>query len=262
MSEIAELERQLSRVVADGGSDNRVVIDGGRGFVVVRGGQGERSVVVVAAGGRHLPRDSALDAPTYAKVVDTGLRQRTAARPFTGRWPLDTPDAVSTAARKIGFLMREVYGLTGPMRGQLVLGDRVDVQNPGLIKAMTALSKKREGRLRLRVYQQLIEARLLVALARPLRDPRRQDQAELHTFEQLASAPVVGVFTDREVLRAYDPRELPFVVWSGEELVPLLVARRVASLLINPGGRAVRGELYRNELETISEGIQRLRGTH
>lgn len=262
MNATADLQSNLARLLADGGDDNRLIIDGPRGFVVVRGRRGDGTATVTAAGGRHLPKALAFDAPTYAKVAETGLRQRTAARPFTGRWALGDAAAIGTAASKIEFLMREVYGLGGPIGGRLVLADAVDVSNPGLRKAMTDLSKRREGRLRLRVYSQLIEARLLVALAQPLEDPRQQDQAELHIFERLGSAPVVGVFTEMEVLRAFDPRELPFVVWTGEALVPLLAARRVGSLLINPGGREVRGELYRNELETISEGIQRMRGTH
>ena len=42
----------------------------------------------------------------------------------------------------------------------------------------------------------------------------------------------------------------------GARLVPLAVARRVGSLLINPKGN-IGGELYINELQSIDEALRR-----
>ncbi|MCB9543018.1 MAG: SseB family protein [Myxococcales bacterium] len=256
---VSELASQILDLVRRGGAHNRLVVEGGPFFVVLRGARGGAAVDVEAAGGRHL--EARLVAEQVGRLSELGLRQRTAASTFTGAWPMSGEADARAAAEKVEALMRQVYGYGEPATARLALGDRPKVENPRLIAAMERLAKTREMAARMSVYNHLVAADLLVALAEPLGDARRYDRARLHVFEQLGGLDVAGVFTDFEHLRGFAPRELPVVVWTGRELFPVLASRGVGSLLINPRG-GVRGELYRNEIAAIAEGIARLSGVH
>lgn len=257
----AELTRHLTALVTEGGNANRVVVEGGPGFVVLRGMKGNPQVEVEAAGGRHLPDGFVLDIERVGRLDELGLRQRTAASTFRGAWAITDPGAAQAIAQKLLFVVQAVYGHGGRPRMRRRLEDRPPLANPRVIETMQRLSKERSMRARITLYNRLLGARLALLLDAELADPRRQTEARLRVIEQLAGTDVVAAFTDDESHRAYDPRERPFVVWTGRELFPLLAARKVGSLLINPGS-GVRGELYRNEIMTISDGIQRESGVH
>ncbi len=257
----ATLAPRLLALVRDGGNANRLVLEGGPGFVVLRGSEGGDHVDVEAAGGRHLPDGFTVDAERMGRLDDLGLRQRTAASTFAGRWPLATEADARAIAEKLAFVMRSVYAHDAPPRLRHRLEDRPPLSNPRLIDDMRRLSTERSMRARITLYNRLLGAHLAVLLDAPLDDPRRQDRATLRVVEQLSGTDVVAAFTDDAAHRLYDPRERPFVVWTGRELFPLLAARKVGSLLINPGS-GVRGELYRNEIMTISDGIRRQSGVH
>lgn len=257
----AVLAPRIRALVTEGGNANRLVFEGGPGFVVLRGARGGSHVEVEAAGGRHLPDGVALDIERVGRLDEMALRQRTAASTFAGRWPVPDEAAAAEIARRVGFIMSAVFGHDGPVRRRAHLGDRVPVSNPTLVDDMRRLGRERTMRARMTLYNRLVDARLVVLLDAPLDDPRRQDRAVLRVLEQLAGTDVVGAFTDDEAHRLYDPRERPWVAWTGRELFPLLAARKVGSLLLNPGS-PVRGELYRNEILAISDGIQRRSGVH
>lgn len=257
-------------LVRRGGAHNRLVVERGPFFVVLRAARGGRTVDVEAAGGRHL--EARLQPEQVGRLTELGLRQRNAAATFAGIWPLASQADARTAADKVDALLRHVYGQaegqeshSDAMRVDLSLGDRPPVTNTRLLEAMLRLSKQRDMPSRLAVYNQLVAAQLIVALAEALpADLSREHHtthARLHVFEQLGGLDVHGVFTDHDHLRNFAPRELPVVVWTGRELFPLLAARGTGSLLINPRGDT-RGELYRNEIQAISEGIARLSGVH
>lgn len=269
-----DLVDPIHDLVRRGGAHNRLVVERGPFFVVLRAARGGRTVDVEAAGGRHL--ETRLQPEQVGRLTELGLRQRNAASTFAGTWPLASEADARTAAAKVEALLRHVYRPDesqgdGPVserdaiRADLTLGDRPSVANTRLLEAMLRLSKQRDMPSRLTVYNQLVASHLIVALAEalPADLPRERHttHARLHVFEQLGGLDVHGVFTDHDHLRAFAPRELPTVVWTGRELFPLLAARGTGSLLINPRGDT-RGELYRNEIQAISEGIARLSGVH
>lgn len=258
---LSNLTRRLLSLVREGGDANRLVVEGGPGFVALRGARGRAVVEVEAAGGRHLPAGFALELEHVGRLDEMGLRQRTAASTFAGAWPIADEASARAAAERLMFVMGAIYRHGGQPALRHRLEDREPLSNPGLVETMARLSKERTMRARLTLYNRLLGARLAVLLDTRLGDPRRQTEARLRVIEQLAGTDVVAAFTDDEAHRLYDPRERPFVVWTGRELFPLLAARGVGSLLLNPGS-PVRGELYRNEIMTISEGIQRESGLH
>ncbi len=257
----ADLTRRLLALVEEGGNANRLVLEGGPGFVVLRGQRGSPTVEVEAAGGRHLPDGFVVDIEKVGRLDGLGLRQRTAASTFGGQWTITDAAGARQTAEKLLFVMQAIYGHGAMPRITHRLEDREPVSNPKLLESMKRLGRERSMRARITLYNRLLGARLTVMLEKRLVDPLRQDEARLRVVEQLAGTDVVAAFTDDAAHRHYDPRERPSVVWTGRELFPLLAARGVGSLLLNPGG-GVRGELYRNEIMTISDGIQRESGVH
>jgi len=258
---IERLTRHLLALVGAGGNANRLVLEGGSGFVVVRGEHGRPDVGIEAAGGRHLPEGVALDLARVGRLDALGLRQRNAASTFCGRWSITDEASARAVAERLLFVMTSIYDHGGPPTIGQRLDDRPALSNPSLVEAMKRLGKERSMRARITLYNRLLGARLAVLLDAPLDDPRRQDAAQLRVLEQLAGTDVVAAFTHDAAHRRYDPREGPYVLWTGRELFPLLAARKVGSLLLDPGS-GIRGELYRNEILTISDGVRRQAGTH
>lgn len=258
---MTDLHAHILDLIRAGGSDNRLIVEAPRGYIVLRAARGQSQLRVDAAGGRYLPDGVRLDGQRVGRLSELDLRQRTAASTFRGTWALGSEGAAKEIAGKIDFVMRRVYDHDGPPQVRTWRSDALDFENKRLIEVMQRLSKHRTMRTRLTLYNTLLPARLALLLDAPLADPQRQDDAKLHVVEELVDTPVVAAFTDSQSLDDYDPRGRHTVLWTGRELFPLLAARQVGSLLINPG-TGVRGELYRNEILTISDGIKRQSGVH
>ncbi len=232
----------LERLLAEGGDANRVSVRAGDGWFAFSGPRGAETITVQAAGGRHLR----LPGEKAQVLHDRGFRQGRASEPFSRTAPAD-PAAL---AAQVEGLATEVYG-AAPGAVHVRLGDRIVLDDGPVVEAMRRLSKERSHQARSGVYLALVRARLLVA-----HGPEGPS-----AVGQMGEMPVGAVFTDWDTLEAYDPRGLPFEAMAGTDAFPLLLASGMASVQVNPHGR-VGGELFRNELMTICEGIQRLVGSH
>jgi hypothetical protein len=114
---------------------------------------------------------------------------------------------------------------------------------------MRKLSKVRSHEARIALYQELVNARLILAV----------DNGQPRQLETIGDWPVFGVFTDDESVRHFDPRGTPTQVRYGYQLFPQLITARAGILKINPDGM-VGGELYRNELQTLADAVRRIHG--
>jgi hypothetical protein len=258
-ADLARLTRRVENLVRGGGNANRLVVETDAGFLVLRGARGADAVQMEAQGGRHLPADRRLDAEQVRLLTDAGLRQASAAQCFRGSFPLSDAEAPERVARVALHLLSAVYRSLPdePLRLEHEAADRPTLDDAHLVEAMTHLSRARDARARNKVYLALCRAHLVL----PLADGAADDDPIPREIERLVDQPVAAVFTDWDTLDAFAPRGLPTVVLQGFDIFPLLDAHRVASVQINPRGR-VGGELYRNEIQTITDGIKRIRGVH
>ena len=140
---------------------------------------------------------------------------------------------------------------------ELRLGDPLNTENPTVTERMRTLAQDRSPRARNRVYHALVKATMLVATDGAPADVN----APLRTVGTLGSLRVVAAYTDWDAAVAHDARGPHLLPMNGMDLFPLLVARKVGSLLINPAG-PVGGELYKHELWTVAEGCKRLSPVH
>lgn len=254
-----EITRQLSQLTAEGGTANRLLLDTPRGWVQFLAQRGTTAVQVEVSAGKYLPEGATLAVEGEQILWDRGFRRNNRAAPFGRTSTLSAPtDAASLAAEALD-LLHQVFPATGevaPPRLELMLGDAPTTVNDTLHNRMVALSKDRAMATRQKLYAQLVQSELLVALSAPHQGDTGIGAAlPLRRFGELSGAEVVGVFTDWEHLRNFDPRLVPWVAVAGEVLFPLLSARRVASVLINPGGGVARGELYRNEIDALADWL-------
>lgn len=255
---LSALALALRRLVDDGGDGNRLLLEADTGYLIVHGRRGDLEVEVEAAAGRHVPGGGQLADEAHQRLHEEGFRRRSAADNYLRRQPLG--DAAALAAQLVA-LLAAVYSPTPPPRLALHLGDRETAENPALLRAMEHLSRTRDMGARHAVYLALLQGRLLLALEQPADAPGLGADLKLRAVETLQGATVAAVFTDWRSLRRFEPRGLPYAALSGMEVFPLLAVRRVGSVLINPRGQ-IGGELYRNEILTISDGARRLSGVH
>jgi hypothetical protein len=254
-----EVTRQLLRLTSEGGTANRLLLDTPRGWVQVLAQRDAPAVQIEVSAGKYLPEGATLAVEGEQALWDRGFRRNNRAVPFGRSGTLAGSEDAERLAAEVLAILEQVFpgeGEVPPPQLDLLLGDAPTTVNNTLHDRMVALSKDRAMATRQKLYATLVQSELLLALKAPYTgDPGIGADLPLRRFGELSGAEVVGVFTDWEHLRNYDPRLVPWVAVPGEVLFPLLSARRVASVLINAGGGVARGELYRNEIDALSDWL-------
>lgn len=127
--------------------------------------------------------------------------------------------------------------------------------NPKLIEAMRAVARSAAVAERQALYAALVNATLLVPL-----DPETLSQApeaqQPLVVDELEGQPVIAVFSDAQSLRSWRHAGHPWAGVHGADFFSHAERAGVGAVRINPGGK-VGGEIYRNEVEAITEGVRR-----
>ena len=128
-------------------------------------------------------------------------------------------------------------------------------ENGALLSAMSLLAKRRDEASRKSMYRLLLNATLYVPIEP---DPEQPSGDRFAQDEPLHGQSVYAVFTSLDALARWRPESSAHTTMSGSELFPVLAESALGSCLINPQGD-VRGELYRHEVQMLSEAVERLR---
>ena len=265
----------LERVTQIGGSDNRLVIQGDRGFITVRGEQGDEDVLILAAAGRAL--DRSLKEAEAQQLYEAEFRRKTAALCFRKRQYLEDKTAYHDLSEELVDLCLSIYASeVNVVSIHERFGEAHSNANPRVIEAMKRLSKQRDMPSRQKVYWAIIRADVLLALSQPppaslhsevgrqqwikagLSDIKQvSSSVTLKVFKEITGYQSVSIFTDPEALDLIDPRGVEAIQVPGRLAILLALEQGWDSLLINPRSE-VGGELYRNELQSIYDGLQQL----
>ena len=235
------LAAALRRLVDEGGTHNRLVLQQGHAWFVASAAHGAAAVAVDAAASHYLDGRFKLDAARTSQLRTRGFAPNPPLRCLRRDYPVAD---LKRAAVEMLALLRGVYEAAGPCELSVQAGDVDTTENPRVLLAMKSLAEARDQEARFVLYRALLSATLLVPVER----------GELLVVGDLAGFEVFGAFTDATMLERYDPRGLPVERLSGRRLIGRLLERKVGSLLINPGG-TVRGEIYRNEIESIAASV-------
>lgn len=233
------LLEHLRALADEGGDHNRVIVGDGDRYLLFLGARGDDTIEVEVAAplasltARGFTSQRGRRNPTRRHEGIAGDPARLAAL---------ADEALEIAGASLGL---GAEGLTLERRS----GDRPPSRSPELIGAMKVLAKTREMSARQRVYHEVLRSTLLLAVA-------DDDGDEPHIFEHLQGFPVIGVFTDWDALRLWEPRGWPVRALPGHQILPMARARRFGSLLINRGGD-VGGELLMNEIAALADASTR-----
>ena len=271
----ADLTQALLRMTSEGGTDNRLVIQGDRGYILLRGEMGEDDIVIKAAAGRSL--DRLLNEDEVKKLYHADFRRKNAALPFERTVTIANEEQRGQLAQELVALFSELYISqlsTGSLRERF--GDRIELSNHRLTESMKRLSTRRDMSSRQKVYWGVVRSDVLLALSEPppksLTHERGRNQwveagsekitaisdsITLQSFKEVTGYRSASIFSDLAALEAADPRGINWVRLPGRLAISLVLAQGWDSLIINPHN-SVGGELYRNELTSIMEGLERL----
>lgn len=247
----ASLLDHLRALTREGGDHNHLILGSEGGYLLFVGARGE-DVVECEVSVRGTSPSAAL-----ARRGFTSQRgRRNPARRLEG-FQDEAPARLEGIADEALEIAAELLGAApGSLILERRLGDRPKARSPELVRAMKVLAMTREMPARQRVYHEVMRSTLLLALAG---DDGDGDGDEPHVFEHLQGFPVIGVFTDWDALRLWEPRGWPVRELPGHVILPMARARKVGSLLINPKGD-VGGELLMNEIAALAEASWRYAG--
>lgn len=265
----------LTRICREEGSDNRLIIQGDRGYIVARADSEENDLHLFCAAGRALDRE--LSTEESQRLYDSGFRRENGARCYQRKITHHGERELEEISEELSLLMREIYATSIELIAlEERFADRDDFSNPKLIDAMRRLSAARDMSSRQKLYWALVRADLVLALHSPppsslrseigraqwieagLRSPADiSGSVNLRTFQQITGYRSVGVFSSSDYFDQIDPRGTLGIRLPGRLAILLALDQGWDSLLINPWG-AVGGELYRNELEAIRDGLARM----
>lgn len=270
-----ELEGALKRMISSGGSDNRITLQGGQGFIVIKGACDEEDVEVLIASGRTLNRQ--LDEADAQRLHVQGFRRKTAALPFQKLFCVDEHEQREALTELLIDLICSVYdNEISKISIREHFSDRIITDNNRLIEAMKTLSKKRDMSSRQKVYWAVVRSQVLLALDKSAPKSLKTDRGlqqwiesglddiqhissslSLKSFKDITGYRSMAIFTDSNALDLVDPRGVETVVLPGRLAIMLALAQSWDSLLINPRSD-VGGELYKNELQSIVEGLEKM----
>ena len=237
-----DLADRLSRLLEQGGSANRLVIEQDAAFFVARGTNGGSHVELEAAAAYYLPKDRRPSAERVNELRKRGFAPHPPGRGLRRRY---ARSELRRAGNEVVALLRGVYGSEGAITLREDLGDADHTTNPRLVEAMKAAAKSRDQSSRFALYRALMASTVMVPL----------EEGEFKVIGDLGGFEVFGCFTDAPMAERFDPRGVELLHVRGRRLVNRLLERKVGSLLINPGG-TIRGELYRTELESIANAMR------
>ena len=269
------VEQKVTELLSREGSWNRLILEGDQGFIVIWGEEGETEVRIFAAAGRSLSRT--LSKEEAQTLYEHGYRRKTAALCFSKLVDLDDKTEIKTLTQELCQLLQQLYlSSENTLKIEERFGNKIELNNQHLISAMKRLSKERSMSARQKAYWAIIRADVLLALKSDM--PASLKTASGHQqwvqsglekishisssvtpkdFKYITNYPSAAIFTDHDALGLIDPRGAYAVKLPGRLAILLALEQGWSSLLINPRSD-VGGELYRNELQSIQEGLKQL----
>lgn len=223
-------------------------------YLLVHREAGAEKVTLEVTGGRQLDRNFPWGEAQLQGIFAAGLRQQRASENFRRTWTLD---GFSREGVRVTQELQDV--LFDGEEGRVTCFTQTDFQPraKGVEDAMDHLARVRTWQARTGLYRLLLEARLLV----PVDEGGPGERTRFRPVDEMGGFPVVCAFTDYERLDALFPLGTKVLALPGDVLFPELLAARIGALRLNPGSTP-HGELYSNEISTMVEGLQRLRGMH
>ena len=198
----------------------------------------------------YLPKHALLSDEQRKAIENLSYTQRRRKRSLGKLVPISTQTHHEQCAAELNYIFDDIF-LAPFEDAQLHFFPNVrsKLNNKDLLKDMKRLSKQRQHSARIALYKTLLNSSLLLLVE------NENDSQPLQTGT-LAGFPVFTCFTDYESARCYDPRVGSLHETFAFQIFQNIWALNIGSLQINPKGD-IGGDLYRNEIETLIQAINR-----
>lgn len=227
--------------------NSRLIIIGERGWFVVQSYDIPARVLCEAATNTHLPEELRIPKDKEQFLTNANYTSRRGKRSIGKMVTLKERRQKEELSNEILTLLKQVYGEESP-EFKMQTNVRSGVTNNKLHTKIRILSRERTMKSRQDFYKAVVTTTLLLAM----------ENDAPKAFGSLGPYVSYGAFTDDKAIRTWDPRGVDYKKIPGKELFPLLKSLDAGSLFINPQGD-IGGELYRNEIESLCEGIKKLK---
>ena len=228
-------------------SQARLLLEMPSAWVVLHSYPHPHTALCEVATNSYLPSENQIDTAKEESICSYGYTWRRGKRSLGKIVSLSPLEERVLLYEELRHLFASIYEQNiDHVRITFVANNHSGLQNGEFTKLMRDLSRKRTHDVRLQVYQSFLNASFLLAV----------DQNDIPIeVDRLGSLPCFAVFTDDKSIRCWDPRGCLFKQCYGFEVIRILYAYDVGSLLINPKGD-ISGELYKNELQTLAKAIR------
>jgi hypothetical protein len=291
---IDALNALIQKLQTEGGQHNQLLLSIEKGYCLIKGKKGQKGLEIELSNGRALKNME--DSKNPQLIKELGFRaRRTLAENDKRELHFDDEATQKQWFKKLwGALPLIFKGRHDPIFAKLFLGDHLHLDNQHMLDGMKALSKERTFSARQKVYWRLARGEFLLAI-KPHTDfyslydePQivlDEDQLDSdlhhqffhpHTYlmsdldqmtkelnpmilDRITGYPSIGIFTDIQQLKLFEPRGLPYIKLTGSLLIYYFLQKKFSSLLINPKGE-IGGELYQNEITAIYDFISQNEG--
>jgi len=250
LQRLRAIERTLERVLGVPARESRMVVRWGEAFAVVSGAPDAPHVGVLVPSSQHLPEGLVLTSERASTLRARGFDKRGARRPFTKVIARGSVEP-GRLAEELLTLLADVFDATRSelFDVSLVHDDREHPENPRLVDVMTTMAKGFDWEVRKRLYDEFVNATLLVPTVLD-----EDGDAVPAPLELDDGHPVFVAFSDWASLRAHAPLMDHYIPVQGADLAEYVHARTPGGLRINPAGD-VGGRLLGHELESLVEAI-------
>ena len=261
MSSSSDRERllaALSRLADSRAPEARLVLQSGPVYLVWIARRGAADLDQEGVPSAALPAIHKLSSERAKILRELGFHKRGGRRAWKRGVGGRDRDSLARNVDETLDVLARVYATGLPFELELVEDAAEHPENPELVAAMREVSKGFDEVKRRAMYTAMLNATYLVPLAVELDDDAEGSEA-FHDFETHSSGrPTLGVFTDWDSLRMWEPRGRDYWPIHGSELFEMAHERRPISMRINPNGD-VGGELYGHEVEMLVRAVESFR---
>ncbi|MEC7984399.1 MAG: hypothetical protein VX278_04500, partial [Myxococcota bacterium] len=188
----------------------RLVIQGERGWFVLQRYTNPYQALCEAASDPYLPKENPLTPEQKQLLLNEGYKKRRKGRSLGKIVALNTPELRETLYQELSSLFDLVYQESiEDARVHTQFNVLSKLNNQSLLNTMKKLSTKRTHELRLTLYHQLVQSKLLLAI---------QSDGLPRAIDTIAGLPSYAAFTDDSAIRFWDPRGCEYKILEGYDL--------------------------------------------
>ena len=243
---MTDLHQHLSQLSTH--PNARLVVQTDHAWVVLNSFSPPNRVLFEISSNRYLPKENHLSEAQLKQLEGWGYTKRKAGRSIGAITYLTTDDDIQRVASDIHKIFAEIFHQEGSaLTCAFTQNTKHDLSNRKLHNTMRETASSKEHNRRIALYQELINSQLLAYVS--------ADSDNFFPYDTIGPFVTFAAFTEDKYLKQFDPRGCPVKQMYAFELLPKLLEQNAGSLILNPKCD-IRGELYRNELQSIVKALR------